>query len=261
MEMDEEKMKEMLRGILNEVLESILPAMLESQLDPLRSSLDFISKGFEDIKSCINNLEKQNKALIKQNKNLSNDVDKLQKELADLRSQVDEQEQYTRRECLELRGVPETARENTDEIVLSVASLLNIGISQQDISVSHRLPKREGRLGDQAAATSGRAQPPAIIVKFTNRNARDRLFKARSGLKNFDISNIGLGRYGNDKIFIQESLTSTKKKLFQKALKFRKEFQFKFIWSQYGVIFLRKHENSRAIRIVSDQDLEQFKNK
>ena len=65
---------------------------------------------------------------------------KVKMEISDLRSSVDDQAQYTRRECLEIRGVPGTAGEDTNEIVKKIGALIEVDISDTDISVSHRIP-------------------------------------------------------------------------------------------------------------------------
>ena len=45
-----------------------------------------------------------------------------------------------RRECLEIRGIPGTAGEDTNEIVKKIGALIEVDISDTDISVSHRIP-------------------------------------------------------------------------------------------------------------------------
>ena len=39
---------------------------------------------------------------------------------------MEEQEQYLRRDCLVLSGIPKTSEENTDEIVKEVATLMDV---------------------------------------------------------------------------------------------------------------------------------------
>ena len=131
-----------------------------------------------------------------------------------------------RRECLEIRGIPGTAGEDTNEIVKKIGALIEVDISDTDISVSHRIP-----LSNNGEAGSTPIRHPAIVVKFTNRRIRDRFYKARTKLKSYNIRDIGLGRYGENNIFIQESLTEAKRKLFKNCLKFRKENNYKFIWT------------------------------
>jgi hypothetical protein len=171
----------------------------------------------------------------------------------EVKADLDEQEQYTRRDSLEVRGVPITVDEDIDEIIQSIGKLLDVEIDDSDISVSHRLPSRA------RGTSTGAKFPPAIIVKFTNRNIRDELYRSRSKLKSFDINDIGLGRYGNEKIYIQESLTAKRKKLFKECLEIRKNARYKFIWTYYGTIYLRKNESSPAVRITSFKELEKLR--
>ena len=63
----------------------------------------------------------------------ANDLKSVQKSLNDL-------EQYTRRDCLEIRGIPlpeESQAEDTNEIVLQLSQKMDIPLERNDISVSH----------------------------------------------------------------------------------------------------------------------------
>ena len=84
---------------------------------------------------------------------------------------------------------------------------------------------------------------------------RDDLQKPRSKLKNLTIHDIGLGRQGDNEIFIQESLTPSRRELFHKSNELKKKFKFRYIWSSYGNIFLRKDDASPAVKICSLKDL------
>ena len=131
--------------------------------------------------------------------------------------------------------------------------MIEVDIYDTDISVSHRIP-----LSNNGDAESTLIRHPAIVDKFTNRRIRDRFYKARTKLKSYNIREIGLGRYGENNIFIQESLTEAKRKLLKNCLKFRKEQNYKFIWTYYGVIYLRRNEHTPASRITSVRDLERL---
>ena len=108
-----------------------------------------------------------------------------------------------------------------------------LGLYDTDISISHRIP-----LSNNGESGSTSIRHPTIVVKFTNRRIRDCFYKARPKLKSYNISDIGLGRYGENNIFIQESLTEAKRKLLKKCLKFRKEQDYKFIWTFYFYLFI-----------------------
>ena len=65
-------------------------------------------------------------------------------------------------------------------------------------------------------------------------------------------------RAGNN-IYIQESLTVAKRKLFKSCLKVKKELNFKFISTSSGRIFLKKDRSSQSICISSTSDLAKLK--
>ena len=70
---------------------------------------------------------------------------------------VDNLEQYSRHDCLEITGIPEFTQENTDKIIKDLSSIICVNIQDDDISVSHHLP----------VSNSGEKNTnPAIIVKF-----------------------------------------------------------------------------------------------
>ena len=106
-------MEAMLRSILDEILESkltaILSSILEAKLKVYEESMTFFNTSFETMKVKMDSLEKQTKTLAQENDHLRSDSAKMNKEISDLRSFIDDQAQYTRRECLEIRGIPGTA--------------------------------------------------------------------------------------------------------------------------------------------------------
>ena len=122
--------------------------------------------------------------------------------------------------------------------------------NDSEISISHRLPSRTSNRSD-----SDRTSPP-IIVRFVRRVVRDQFLRGRSKLKNFTTKDIDLGRISDNKIFIQESLTSRKKALFKKCLEFKKRNNFKFI--HHGTIFLRKCESATAMKVSYQCDLDKI---
>ena len=98
------------------------------------------------------------------------------------------------------------------KLLKKVGSIFDVCIEDKDISISHRIKS------DSAISR--------IIEKFIRSHVRDDLYKTRSKLKNLTIDDIGLGRQGENKIFIQESLTPSRRELFHKSNEFKKKFGF-----------------------------------
>ena len=91
-------------------------------------------------------------------------------EIAELYDLQDKLEQYTRKNSLEIHGIPELAYTSTEEVVLKLAGAVNVDVNPEDIEISHKL-NRKG------------VKP--IIVKFQNHKVKSRLYKARTKLKIF----------------------------------------------------------------------------
>ena len=79
----------------------------------------------------------------------------------------------------------------------------------KDISVSHRLTNPQSN----NTASSGTYMTSAIIVKFVRCEIRDKLYLARSMLKDLSTRDLGYTRYRDSKIYMAESLTKKRNEL------------------------------------------------
>ena len=137
-------------------------------------------------------------------------------------NKADDQERYSRRNCLLIHGLTETKTEDTDEMVLDVINnKLNIEMSQISIDRSHRLGKRKG---------PGQ-KPRAIIVKFTRYKDRHHVFTNKKLLKGSGIS-------------VTESLTLKRMKHLRKA---REQHGFVNVWALDGKIMFKGNEGNPKV--------------
>ena len=113
-------------------------SLLDNKLQPLQAKLDDLVKQMNDnymaLQRKLDLLEARNVSLEAENATLTNRLQSCETCLNYL-------EQYSRRECVEISGIPEVKDENTDDIVIKVGSLIRLHLTKNDISVSHRLPK------------------------------------------------------------------------------------------------------------------------
>ena len=233
-------------NLTTEKLEMILDEKLSPLSEQLKEALAMVKSlntKYEKMEETLVVLQEENKALKEEHASLkaqvlssANDLKSVQKSLNDL-------EQYTRRDSVEIRGIPlpeESQEEDTNEIVLQLSQKMGIPLERKDISVSHRIRSRS--LVD-----------PAIIVKFVRREVRERLYRARKRLKSITTADFGFSV--EKKIFINESLTPKNKELFKDCLRFKKDNNFKFLWTNAGKIFLRRNADSPVILINSSADI------
>ena len=102
-----------------------------------------------------------------------------------LEKQLNDQEQYSRRNCIRLFGAPEKENENTSQRVCEIAQQqLGVDLLLQDIDRSHRVPRRT----EPTPNEKGEIRPRAIIIKLTSYQHRQKLLMNRRKLKNTKMS-------------------------------------------------------------------------
>ena len=247
---------EQLRSILDEKL-----TPLKLEIDDLRTKLseamkflDFANTKCDEVIIQLAKQEQENKELQIELQALKSSQRAMEVQVASLEVSNNDLEQYSRRECLEIFGIPQKHSENTNVIVENIGRLIGVEIGENNISVSHRLPARKNRRNIYGAKKP--IPNPGIIVKFTRRDMKDRLYKSRKQLKRFSTKELGFDEFNS--IFINESLIQKNKAFFHDCLKVKKDQHFESIWTSNGKIFLRRDSNSSAIQIKNKFDLQKL---
>ena len=173
---------------------------------------------------------------------LTHELHEKESVIKELETRVDNVEQYMRRDCLVISGIPEptnqTTFENTDQAVIDLAkSKLHVDLTPSDISRAHRVPGGPPRF-DAAV------RPRAIIVKFTSYNGRIKVYSAKRELKHVV----------NNKIYINEALTRQRSAVAFRARQLVKQGVIKQTWTIYGKIVFRKNDDY-VHSVISDEGL------
>ncbi|XP_066914120.1 uncharacterized protein [Clytia hemisphaerica] len=181
--------------------------ILKDEVHGIQKSQGFLNDKFDNQTKEIKNIQTKLKNISIENKTKEQQLDQLKERLRkheekmkQNENKMNELEQYGRRQMLNIFGVPRRNDEDTDEIVLNIASQLGFDLYREDIEVSHR--------------TSSRQNAP-IIVKFNSRRVRDLLYDARWDLKHFSTKDVGFDV--SEQIFFNESLTETNRDIFKEA--------------------------------------------
>ena len=145
---------------------------LKTEIVQMKENQSFLSEKYD----CVN--EDYNK-LKKINAEQKAEITALKSESSDLKNtrineieKIDNLEQYGRRQNLEIAGVTVQNGEDTNAVVMEVAKLLDVDILPSHISTSHRLPKKISQNGNVTCT-------PPIIVRFTNRDIRNKVYVNR----------------------------------------------------------------------------------
>ena len=129
----------------------------------------------------------------------------------DVTAETDRQEQYSRRNCLLIHGLPEIKNEDTDLLAMEVIETkMDIKITDNDIDRTHRIgkPKNNGK-------------PRPVIIKFVRYNDRKKFCSSKKMLNDSGVS-------------ITDSLTAFRMKKLTNA---RETFGFRNVWTVDGRIF------------------------
>ena len=119
----------------------------------------------------------------------------LTQRLCKAEKELNEIQQYQRRNSLTIAGIDETEGENTDELVKNLAKeKLGVNLEDTDIEKCHRVGKPNIKA----------KKPRIILIKFTSYKPRSTVIKQRRKLK-------------GSKITIQEDLTKQNQELLKKA--------------------------------------------
>ena len=108
-------------------------------------------------------LQKTVKALQLENQTLKSQINSVNTMVKENSAILDKQEQYMRRECLEIKGIPLSQDEDTSQTVGQVADPLDVDMGLDDISISHRLPKIPSWPDSSGTV---HLPPPSITAKF-----------------------------------------------------------------------------------------------
>ena len=188
----------------------------------LKSSFGFQEQQLNSLKVSLSKVMKANDAMKVELQALRKKVNDQKSEMDELYESHDDLEQYTRKNSLEIHGVPENLYTSTEDVVIKLGEVLNVPIQSEDIDISHKL-------------YSGKNKPKNIIVKFISHKKKTALYKKRVELKNVKITQLfphstTAAALASERLYINESLTSFRKDLMKEANQMKK-MDF---WSVYG---------------------------
>lgn len=189
----------------------------------------------------IDRYEKKIDELLNQNTNL-------RKRVRDLEIGLDEAEQYSRINCLEISGVPDKVNEDVVTEVKKVGEALGVTITDDMIDACHRLGRKQDKW------------PRAIIVKFSRRSVKEEMLQKRRVKRNFNTTHIGERNSPGKVIYINESLTKARRELHKQVRELKKKKGLSFIWIRNGNILVRPNEGDPVIAVTTMEDLKKLQN-
>lgn len=164
----------------------------------------------------------------------------LRRELREVREELNSLEQYSRRACLNISGIPEAASESTDAIVRDVAAAAGVTLGPEAIDVSHRVGRPQ----------QGKNRP--IIVKMASFTSRDALYSARKDLRPGRASALSAETLKG--VFISENLTRANQRVMFAARQLKRRGKLHAVWTDNCRMKIRLQQGgpTRVIRNLAD---------
>ena len=164
----------------------------------------------------------------------------LNKRVIDMERQCWANAQYSRRECLEVAGIPrDVSNENLESKVLEVFSKVGCEILSRDIEACHPLTNND-----------------RVIVKFLRRKGCNQVLSVKRDLRKIKLEDIGLR--GSNSVFINPSLYPYYRMLWSKSKRLLDLGKINNFYVSSGKIKIRIQENSKPLSITHVEDFKKY---
>lgn len=222
---------------LNANILSLLP--LVAKVDALSEAV----KGISNIEASIQLLSDKYDEILEKSDSQGTEIAALRKRVERLESetspntqevkaQLNELEQYSRRQNIEIHGMQKEENENLLDKMNCLARTLELPeLSDSDLHSLHRLHPRAGKM-------------PVVIARFQSVMLKEQWMQSRSRLRE---------KAPGLRIF--DNLTAMNKRLLWLAQTKGKEMKYRFVWQRNGHVFARKNSGDSVIRICQESDL------
>lgn len=198
------------------------------QIKELTDNIAKIMKDYEEIRQENINLKKTNDGLIRQ---------------------INSLEQSARDKTVEIHGIPFRRDEKVIDVIMQVAQAVSFDLKEEMVDTCYRLRAVGGTPPDR---------PAGIIVRFVRRIDKETLIDLRRKKRNLNTRDLGFMEGNAAVVYVNDSLTPERRKLFNAARDVKREKEYTFLWVKNGKIFMRKNQGDRFVVIESHDDLKRL---
>ena len=206
-------------AILNKFSKPELVQLLQKTEENMGAHIATLTAEIKEINNHLNKLE----ADVAVTKNVNT---RLVDQLVDTERQCWANAQYSRRECLEVVGIPTSVKDALEDKVLNVFREIGVEIGQRDIQACHRV------------------ESSRTIVKFSNRKDCLQILKVKRQLKDLDCALFNFP--DGTKIFVNESLCPYYKGLWNKCKAVKNKNKLYQFYTINGIIRVKLVEHGPA---------------
>lgn len=227
---------------------------LNEKMDKISGSL---THTINEMKQSMLNIESSVSFVSVQNENLERKLESLESErkkdheyIIFLENQLEDLQRSNRKTSIEIRNVPTKQNETKEDLISMVTTLsesVNCSpINNKDIKDIFRIKKSKEK------------DNKTIVLELTSVLTKTDLLKACKtyNLKNktskLSLKHLGIKKNGDSPIFISEQLTAKAARLYFLARELTKSKLYKYCWTAFGKVYLRKDDASPIIIVNSE---------
>lgn len=237
-----------LEAILNEIRElkvqlAGLPSLsadvkfIREELKELKTSCEFNGQRLDDLSVKLSDVDTRVLGL----ERLQESVCGLQSEIDMLKSELSANDQRSRLNNIEIKGIPLKKDENLFNILDKISQKVNYAFPKTQINYISRIPLFN-------------TKDKSIVVSFLNRYIKEDFVAAARSLKTLSAHDLGFSGQMN-RVFVNDHLSPDSKKLLNKTRTMAKEKEYKYVWVKHGKIHVRRQEGSVVLVISKEKDL------
>ena len=170
-------------------------------------------------------------------------IESLRETVAEQQKTINELEQYSRKNCINIAGVKEKDRESVRVLAKDIGRAVGVNVTDGDIDTAHRIGRQ----------VEGKVRP--IIVKFTTFDKRQELYQARRKLR---AASAPAGSSLSDAelrlIFVSDNLTTTNRGIMYAARQLKNDGKIAAAWTDAGRMKIRVTADgpTKVIRSMDD---------
>ncbi|KAJ8721116.1 hypothetical protein PYW08_006581 [Mythimna loreyi] len=233
---------------------------LRSEVNALRDELRQFRDEFSGLDDKMNKCCNRMDTLEERVKEIEENMDssgsprlvQLEETIGELQQQLNEREQESLMNDVQLSGVVESSGENSAQLIGTLALKLGIRLEEQDIVFAKRVGnvRRDHTEGEKL-------RPRIIVVRLSRRAVRDDLLSAVRVRRNLTTADIGVPGTPR-RIYLNERLTKTNRQLFYNTRQAAIRLEWKYTWTKDGRILARKEEGKPVVHVRTERDISRF---
>ena len=172
------------------------------------------------------------------------EIKSLKEDLKNVTAQLNDLEQYSRRLCVNVSGIPENSNEDPKKLVLELSQITGAQLEPSDIDVAHRIGRQK----------PGKTR--TMIVRFATLTKRQAFYNARRELRGARaVPGSRLTGEVLEKTYISDNLTQHNELLMFQARQLKKKGKAFAVWSDQGKLKLKEKQTSSTKVFKSADDL------